>query len=125
MIARVPHSSGLLEGRYTADTQFGPNDHRRHRPRSWLIEGLQKVEALQFLVDARPGATIGQIALKWILEDPALCSTLPNIYDAEQLREFAAAPHVADLTAEELAEIQRLYERNFGVVPEAKEQVRA
>ena len=28
VIARVPLASGLLTGRYTADTVFGPKDHR-------------------------------------------------------------------------------------------------
>ncbi|HEU5478948.1 MAG TPA: aldo/keto reductase, partial [Candidatus Tumulicola sp.] len=38
---RVPHSSGLLEGHYTEDTVFPDNDHRRHRPRSWLVNGVK------------------------------------------------------------------------------------
>jgi aryl-alcohol dehydrogenase-like predicted oxidoreductase len=115
VIARVPHSSGLLEGHYTEDTVFGPNDHRRHRPRSWLINGLKKIEQLQFLADARPGATLGQIALQWILADPALASTLPNIYGREQLVEFAGASDIAPLTQDELARIQSLYDANFGL----------
>lgn len=117
VIARVPHSSGLLEGGYTLGTTFGPNDHRRHRPRSWLVNGVKKVEQLQFLVDARPGATLGQIALKWILTDPSLVSTLPNIYNREQMVEFAAASDVADFTPAELAKIQDLYDSNFGIEP--------
>jgi hypothetical protein len=28
----VPHSSGMLEGNYSTETTFGPNDHRQHRP---------------------------------------------------------------------------------------------
>jgi aryl-alcohol dehydrogenase-like predicted oxidoreductase len=117
VIARVPHSSGLLEGHYTADTTFGPNDHRRHRPRSWLINGLKKIEQLRFLVDVRPGATLGQIALQWILADATLASTLPNIYGREQLIEFAGTSDVAPLTADELARIQELYDANFGLEP--------
>lgn len=119
-VARVPHSSGLLEGNYTEDTEFSANDHRRHRPRSWLINGLKKVDALRFLTDARPGATLGQVALKWILSDPAICTTLPNIYDAGQLREFAAAADVPGLTTEELARIQQLYDTNFGLPREVE-----
>jgi aryl-alcohol dehydrogenase-like predicted oxidoreductase len=115
VIARVPHSSGLLEGHYTEDTVFAENDHRRHRPRSWLINGLKKVEQLQFLVDARPGATLGQIALRWILAEPAMASTLPNIYGSEQLIEFAGAGDIAPLTDGELARVQALYETNFGL----------
>lgn len=115
VIVRVPHSSGLLEGKYTADTEFAENDHRRHRPKSWLINGLKKIEQLQFLVDARPGCTIGQIALKWILADPTVASTLPNIYGGDQIAEFAAIDDVPPLTAGELARIQALYDSNFGL----------
>ena len=123
VIVRVPHSSGMLEGKYTEDTVFGPNDHRRHRPRSWLINGLKKIEQLRFLTEARPGATLGQIALKWILAEPVICSTLPNIYDREQLREFAAAAEVADFTSEELARVQELYDVNFGLERELENAV--
>jgi aryl-alcohol dehydrogenase-like predicted oxidoreductase len=125
VIARVPHSSGLLEGHYTQDTVFGPNDHRRHRPRSWLLEGLRKIEQLRFLVDARPGATLGQVALAWILSDSAVSATLPNIYGLEQLEEFAAASDIAPLTDDELAQVQRLYDANFGIEPQpAREEAR-
>ena len=117
VVARVPHSSGLLEGGYTLDTTFAANDHRRHRPRSWLVNGVKKIEQLGFLTDARPGATLGQIALQWILTDPLLSSTLPNIYNREQMVEFAAASELAPLTADELAKIQRLYHTNFGIEP--------
>jgi aryl-alcohol dehydrogenase-like predicted oxidoreductase len=107
----------LLEGHYTEDTVFAENDHRRHRPRSWLINGLKKVEQLQFLVEARPGATLGQIALRWILAEPAMASTLPNIYGREQLVEFAGTGDIAPLTHDELARVQELYDTNFGLEP--------
>jgi aryl-alcohol dehydrogenase-like predicted oxidoreductase len=114
-VARVPHSSGMLEGHYTEETTFAENDHRRHRPRSWLLNGLKKVDQLGFLVEARPGATLGQVALQWILSDDTMASTLPNIYNREQLVEFAAAPDVAPLTSDELARVQSLYDANFGL----------
>jgi aryl-alcohol dehydrogenase-like predicted oxidoreductase len=114
MIVRVPHCSGMLEGNLTADTVFAENDHRRHRPRSWLIEGLQKIARLDFLTADR---TLGQAALKWVLADPNVATTLPNIYGAEQLTEFAAAPDQRDLSREELDRVAELYARNFDVVP--------
>ena len=114
VLVRVPHSSGLLEGKYTAETTFAPTDHRSHRPREWLIEGLQKLEKVSFLTEGT-GRTIGQAAIQFILASPGVCSVLPNIYEAEQLREFAAAPDTAELTQEELSRIAELYERNFDV----------
>jgi aryl-alcohol dehydrogenase-like predicted oxidoreductase len=118
ILVRVPHSSGMLEGKYTPETTFPASDHRSHRPRSWLIEGLQKIEKLRFLYEGR-GATLGQIALKWVLAEPTVTSAQPNIYDLEQLEEFAAAPDLPDLTPDDLKEIAALYARNFDLQPTA------
>lgn len=113
-LVRVPHSSGLLEGKYTAETTFDEKDHRSHRPRHWLTNGLQKLEQLRFLHAGR-GQTIAQAALKFILAESRVMSVLPNIYNAEQLDEFAAASDLPDLTPDDLARIAELYARNFGV----------
>lgn len=115
-LVRVPHSSGLLEGKYSLETTFAPTDHRSHRPREWLIDGLQKLKAIEFLTEGT-GRTIGQAAIQFILSEPTVASVLPNIYDPEQLREFAAASDTPALTAGELSRLADLYERNFGVVP--------
>jgi aryl-alcohol dehydrogenase-like predicted oxidoreductase len=114
LVVRVPHSSGMLEGKYTKDTTFGENDHRRHRPKEWLLDGLKKVEQLGFLTESGE-RTLGQAALKFILASPEVASTLPNIYDEEQLEEFASAPETPDLTGEELSRTEELYESNFGL----------
>lgn len=114
LIARVPHSSGMLEGKYTEETTFAKNDHRRHRPKEWLLGGLKKVEQLGFLAGSGE-RTLGQAALKFVLATPEIISTLPNIYDDEQLDEFAAAPDTPDLTDDELARVAELYEDNFGL----------
>lgn len=112
-LIRVPHSSGMLEGKYTAETVFPPNDHRNHRPRSWLLNGVKKVEQLRFL--ERDGVrTLGQAAILWLLADDRVASVLPNIYDAEQLSEFAAASEKAPISSEEKDRIAALVSTNFG-----------
>ena len=47
-----------------------------------------------------------------------MASTLPNIYDEAQLREFAAAPDCPPLGAAEMERIAELYAGNFGVEEE-------
>ncbi len=113
-LIRVPHSSGMLEGKFTAETTFDRNDHRIHRPRSWLINGLKKIETLDFLVT--PDRTLGQAAIQWLLAEPKVMSVLPNIYDREQLAEFARAPETPRLRPDELARVAELAKANFGVV---------
>ena len=109
---RVTHASGMLEGKYTEDTTFAANDHRRHRPRSWLTNGLKKIRTLDFLTTQM---TLGQAALKWLLAEPRVVTTLPNIYDDAQLAEFAAASDKPDLNDEQMARITELAAANFGV----------
>ena len=112
---RVTHASGMLEGKYTENTVFPANDHRRHRPRSWLINGIQKIRTLDFLTKEM---TLGQAALKWLLAEARVVTTLPNIYDDEQLAEFAQASDAPDLSSDEMERIAALNEQNFGVVEE-------
>jgi aryl-alcohol dehydrogenase-like predicted oxidoreductase len=115
-LIRVTHSSGMLEGKYTAETTFPPSDHRSHRPRSWLLNGIKKVEQLRFLENSE--RTLGQAALQWLLADYRVASTLPNIYNEEQLVEFAKAPESPPLTQEDLDKINNLYAENFGIAEE-------
>ena len=120
IMARVPTSSGLLEDKYTLETTFPKHDHRSHRPREWLVEGLQKVERLRFIC-AEHDMTMAQAALKFILAQPAIACVLPTITNVEELEEWAAASEKPDLTAQDLGRIEELYERNFDVEPVAQQ----
>jgi aryl-alcohol dehydrogenase-like predicted oxidoreductase len=123
-LIRVTHSSGMLEGKYTLDTKFDESDHRSHRPRAWLVEGIQKVDRLLPLCRER-GVSIGQLALLWLYAHPTTLSALPNIYDEAQLIEFTEASDHAPLTDAEMEVIHELYTRNFDIVPYAEEKVTA
>jgi hypothetical protein len=45
-------------------------------------------------------------------------TTLPNLYDHEQLAEFAAASDLPELSDEQMVRIAELHARNFGVTEE-------
>ncbi|MBI4343927.1 MAG: aldo/keto reductase [Candidatus Omnitrophica bacterium] len=123
-LVRVPHASGLLDGTVTAETVFKEDDHRFHRvstderKRQWQVEGLKKVQQLQFLTEGA-GRTLGQAALQFILAEPSVASVLPNIYTEAQLDEFAAAVERPAPSAEELSRIRQLYAEQFGLAPSA------
>ena len=120
VVARVPHASGLLDGSVHKDTVFAPGDHRNWRVttnekrKAFMEDGLAKVEQLAFLTEGR---TMGQAAIQFILHEPLVASVLPNIYDEEGLREFAAFDSAAPLSGGEYAEIQQRHANNFGLQP--------
>ena len=116
LITRVPHASGMLDGTYTKDTVFDPSDHRSHRRREWLERSLKKVAQLDFLTEGL-SSTIGQIAIRFALSGPQVASVLPNITNARQLEEFAAAPDTEEIPEEFLDRLARLYEEDFNLEP--------
>jgi len=114
VIARVPTSSGLLEGQLTPEHTFEGNDHRRHRPRSWLIDGLKKVEQLDFL--CRGGErTLAQVAYAFILAQPAIATVVHTVNTCAQLDEWSGASDVPPLDDDELAAFDELYRDGFGL----------
>jgi aryl-alcohol dehydrogenase-like predicted oxidoreductase len=78
-----------------------------------LLNGVKKIEQLRFLENS--DRTLGQAALQWLLADDRVASTLPNIYDEEQLVEFARAPETPALTGDDMGRIAELYAENFGI----------
>ena len=111
---------GLLEGHLTPESSFTGNDHRRHRPREWLLDGLRKVDQLEFL--RRDGRrTLAQAAMKWILAQPAIACVVHTVNTVDQLEEWAAAggEEVPDLDRSELDRVQELYRSGFGLAASA------
>jgi aryl-alcohol dehydrogenase-like predicted oxidoreductase len=114
VLARVPHSSGLLEDKYTSETTFDASDHRSHRSKEWLEEGLQKVASLRPIMEGTD-MTMGQLAINWLLADPAVVTVQPNIYSRDQIDEFTAVSDVDALDADDMGTIDTLYRVNFGL----------
>jgi aryl-alcohol dehydrogenase-like predicted oxidoreductase len=114
LMARVPHSSGMLEGMYSKETTFDANDHRSHRKKAWLEQGLKKIEQLGFLTEGK-NRSLSQVALQYLLAIPEVTSTLPNIYNEAQIEEFAKAGEMEPLTEDEMKKVDALFDGNYGL----------
>jgi aryl-alcohol dehydrogenase-like predicted oxidoreductase len=120
IIARVPLASGLLSGRYTAATTFGPDDHRTYNRHGEAFDvgetfagvpfevGLEAVERLRALVPAE--ATMAQFALRWIADLPQVTVVIPGARNAEQARANAAAAELAPLGEQVHAAVREVYD---------------
>ena len=123
ILARVPLASGLLTGKITRETKFAKDDQRSFNRRGEAFDrgetfsgvdfkvGLTTIEELKKLV---PGdATLTQLALRWILESPAVTCAIPGAKRPEQVAENAAASDLAALSPETMNKIRALYEADI------------
>jgi aryl-alcohol dehydrogenase-like predicted oxidoreductase len=101
-----PLGRGFLTGQVTAASEFGEGDVRATLPR-FEREALKANLALVDLVTAgaeRKGATVGQVALAWLLAQKPWVTPIPGTRRLERLDENLAAAALA-LTPEDLAEL--------------------
>jgi aryl-alcohol dehydrogenase-like predicted oxidoreductase len=120
IIARVPLASGLLSGRYDERTTFPSDDHRTYNRHGAAFDvgetfsgvdyqvGLAAVRRLLPLVP--PGATMAQVALRWIIDQPGVTVVIPGARTAAQVRANVAAADLAPLTAEAVTTIDAVYD---------------
>lgn len=123
ILARVPLASGLLTGRLKPDSTFSAEDHRNFNRRGDSFDvgetfsgvdyetGLQAVEELRTLVPA--GATLGQLALRWILMFPEVTAAIPGARTPAQVEENVGAADLPALSADAMARVRAVYNRHI------------
>jgi len=116
--SRVPHASGMLDGTYTKDTviddmPFEKSDHRAYRRMKWLTQSVEKLKKIDFMFEGKP-ATVGQIAIKFVLEPTVMASCIPTMTTVEQIEEYSAVSDIDPIPQDELDRLAPLYEDNFG-----------
>jgi aryl-alcohol dehydrogenase-like predicted oxidoreductase len=120
VLARVPLASGLLTGKLGPASEFSAEDHRafnRHGESFDVGEtfsGLDYDTGLRLVEELRPlvpeGATLAQLALRWILMDDGVSAAIPGARTPEQAVANAAAADLPPLDASAMARVRELYE---------------
>lgn len=123
ILARVPLASGLLSGTMTTDRAFPEQDHRRYNRRGEAFDrgetfsgvdfelGLRLAEELRRYVP--PGATLAQLALRWILMDRAVTCAIPGAKRPAQVEQNAAAADLPELDATTMSALRALYDTHL------------
>lgn len=123
VIVRVPLASGLLTGKFTAESVFAADDHRafnRHGEAFDVGEtfagvdfatGLAAVEEIRELVP--DGVTMAQFALRWILMFDAVSTVIPGAKTSQQAIANAAASDLEALSADTMQQVRDIYERRI------------
>ena len=123
VIVRVPLASGLLSGKFRADTRFEADDHRQFNRHGEAFDvgetfsgvpyevGLAAVEKLRPLVPE--GATLAQLALRWILMDEAVSVVIPGARNPQQALANLAAADLPALPAATMDAVARIYDQDI------------
>ena len=113
LLSRVPHASEVLTGRYIEPPTFDESDHRANRRAEWMKQALRKTEQVKFLAGDDVGRTMSQAAIKFCLAQPTIVSVLPNFTNLDELHEYTAAVEAPDLTGQEQARLDDLWQNRF------------
>ncbi|MBN1437907.1 MAG: aldo/keto reductase [Anaerolineales bacterium] len=123
ILARVPLSSGMLTGKFTAASTFSPDDHRAFNRKGEAFDrgetfsgvdyatGLEAVKKLRALLP--PGMSMAQMALRWILMFPEVTCAIPGAKRPAQVEENAAAAGLPALAPEVMGKIRSLYDEKI------------
>jgi aryl-alcohol dehydrogenase-like predicted oxidoreductase len=117
-----PLAHGLLGGRYTPQTTFASDDWRGKSPafRGELFEqNLRVVARLRSLAE-RHGITVPQLAIAWVLANPAVDVAIVGARRPQQLTQTAPAADVelSEETLQEIAQIMKDATPTGGPSPE-------
>lgn len=120
VIVRVPLASGLLTGKMALDTTFSADDHRNFNREGEAFDrgetfagvdfatGVKAAERLKALVP--PGASLAQLALRWILMFDAVSTVIPGAKRPAQVEDNVRASELAPLDVEQMATVRDVYE---------------
>jgi aryl-alcohol dehydrogenase-like predicted oxidoreductase len=119
ILARVPLASGLLTGKFRADSQFADDDHRNFNRQGQRFDAgetfsgvdydlaLSAVDEIRALVPA--GTSMSQFALRWILMFDAVTCAIPGGKRPSQVADNAHASDLPPLTPQAMEGIRHIY----------------
>lgn len=121
IIVRVPLASGLLSGKFTAQTEFQTGDHRHFNRQGEAFDrgetfsgidyniGLEAVEELKKIFPAN--TDLATIALKWILQFEEVSTIIPGASKPAQVLGNLNTLQEKSLTNEQMQQVQAVYEK--------------
>lgn len=100
VIVRVAFDEGVLTGKYTAETSFAEDDFRRNYfAGDRLARAVQRVESIRETV-APCGRPLPEVALRFVLDHPAVSTVIPGIRSKQQALANAAVSETQPLGTE-------------------------
>lgn len=120
ILARVPLASGLLTGKFTADTHFTADDHRNNNRDGQHFDKGETFSGVDYLTGVKAAAELKErlgtdnlaaTALRYILMYDAVSAVIPGASNPTQIERNTSAAELAPLTDAQMAIVQDVYDR--------------
>lgn len=123
IIVRVPLASGLLTGKFSKRSKFEKTDHRNFNRHGEAFDqgetfagvdyetGLKAVKSLETI---KPNnMNLAQFALRWILDHPAVSTTIPGAKTPIHVADNTTASNLKPLSKAVHAQVDKIYENQI------------
>ena len=120
VIARVPLASGVLSGKFNANTEFGAEDHRQFNRKGEAFDQGETFSGVEY--DLALKATdqlrsifpeelkLANIALKWILMFAEVSCVIPGVSKLDQLHSNLETLNIRNLSPQEMEAVRDVYD---------------
>ena len=122
IIVRVPLASGLLTGKYTENTTFGPQDHRSFNRNGEAFDKGETFSGVDYATGIRVAQQLKEelhtdnlaaTALRWILMHPEVSVIIPGASRPEQIKANVTASELPALSDAEMVKVQEIYDKEI------------
>lgn len=121
IIARVPLSSGLLTGKFAANSKFDEDDHRKFNRNGEAFDKGETFSGIDFLTSLQAvdelkkicpkELSLTQFALKWILMFKEITCTIPGAKSIIQVEENVSTSKTNNISNDKMEKVNQIYSR--------------
>lgn len=118
IIVRVPLASGLLAGKFNAQTVFAPTDHRNYNANGESFNAGETFSGIDFKEGVKlagsikamlPDERMPQWAIRWILDHPEVTTVIPGASKISQVHSNVEASALQPLSTQTHQQLRKLY----------------
>jgi len=107
VIVRIPILFGLLTGKFTRESRFGEDDHRRFNLSPEKLDTyLSGLEKMKPLFERYPDQTMAQVSLRFCISHPACHTVIPGAKTPDQVKDNCAASDLGPIPQEFIPEVE-------------------
>ncbi len=122
LIIRVPLASGLLSGKFSAQTHFKQNDHRNYNANGELFNAGETFSGVDFhdgvklageIKTILPGDNMAAESIRWILDHPEVTTVIPGATKVSQVDSNVSASGLVPLSPGSHQQLRKLYDEEI------------